>query len=124
MKQLFLPLILVFLILGCESSDQPTGVVDEDVTVRPTHVAVFEVEGMMCQKGCGAAIRKGLYEAGGVSEVEVVFNEENPVSEIKVYFDINKTTTEKMIAAIGSLAEMRYSARLKKVTETNIVSAE
>src|SRR5690554_8047193 len=98
MKNAFFFIVLMVLFVGCQNSEDP---IPEDVSetiISPTHTAIFEVEGMMCQKGCGAAIRKGLYETGGVSEVEVVFNEENPVSEIKVYFDINKTTTEKMIA--------------------------
>src|SRR5690554_427491 len=121
MKNAFFFIVLMVLFVGCQNSEDP---IPEDVSetiISPTHTAIFEVEGMMCQKGCGAAIRKGLYETGGVSEVEVVFNEENPVSDIKVYFDINKTTTEKMIHVIGGLAEMRYSAKLIKVTESTVV---
>ncbi|HZH85683.1 MAG TPA: heavy metal-associated domain-containing protein [Brumimicrobium sp.] len=124
MKQVLLFTLLMMLFLGCENSEIPHSEVADESSVTPTHIALFEVEGMMCQKGCGAAIRKGLYDTGGVSEVEVLFNEENPVNEIKVYFDIKKTTTEKMIAVIGSLAEMRYSAKLKKVTESTIVNVK
>ena len=117
-------MLLSLFFLGCENTKSPVVEVMDETSVVPTHIAVFEVEGMMCQKGCGAAIRKGLFETGGVSEVEIVFNEENPVNEIKVHFDIKKTTTEKMIHVIGGLAEMRYSARLKRVTESKIVSVE
>lgn len=124
MKQLFFLSMVLFFFYGCENSETPVVQIEDETTVSPTHIAVFEVEGMMCQMGCGAAIRKGLYDAGGVSEVEVVFDEENPVSEIKVFFDINKTTTEKMIHVIGGLAEMRYSAKLIKVTESKIVNVE
>lgn len=111
------------LFLGCGYSESPVLEVTDENSVVPTHIATLEVEGMMCQKGCGAAIRKGLYDTGGVSEVEVTFNAENPVNEIKVYFDIQKISTEKMITVIGGLAEMRYSARLKKVTESKIVKS-
>ena len=115
----FLTMLLSFLV-SCENKEVVEQEFVDEKTVSPTHMATFEVEGMMCQKGCGSAIRKSLYETGGVSEVEVTFSEENPVNEIKVFFDINKTSTEKMIVVIGDLAESRYSARLKKVTESTI----
>ncbi|RYM35098.1 heavy-metal-associated domain-containing protein [Brumimicrobium glaciale] len=118
-RTIFLIMLLSFL-LGCESKEAAQQEVVSKEDIAPTHMATFEVEGMMCQKGCGAAIRKSLYETGGVSKVEVAFAEENPASEIKVYFDIKKTSTEKMIVVIGNMAESRYSARLKKVTESTI----
>lgn len=121
MKRVFLLTLLTVLFFACDSTNNAVAEAEDETSVSPTHVAVIEVEGMMCQKGCGAIIRKGLYETGGVSEVEVSFNEENPMSEIKVYFDINKTTTEKMLSVIGGLADMRYTAKLKKVTESKIV---
>lgn len=116
---LFLTLLLSFLV-GCENKETKNEEVADEENISPTHIAIFEVEGMMCQKGCGAAIRKGLYDTGGVSEVEVKFNEENPVNQIKVFFDIKKTTTDKMINVIGGLADNRYSAKLTKVTESTI----
>lgn len=116
---LFLTVLLSFLV-ACETQEVVEQEFIDEKSVSPTHMATFEVEGMMCQKGCGSAIRKSLYETGGVSEVEVTFSEENPVNEIKVFFDIKKTSTEKMIFVIDDLAESRYSARLKKVTESTI----
>lgn len=118
-RTLFLTMLLSFL-LGCEASEKTKLETRDQPKISPTHMAVFEIEGMMCQKGCGAAIRKGLYDTGGVSEVVVAFNEENPTNEIKVFFDINKTSTEKMISVIGDLADSRYAAKLKKVTESTI----
>ncbi|PWH81381.1 heavy-metal-associated domain-containing protein [Brumimicrobium oceani] len=115
----FLSVLLSFL-FACEANEKVENEFVDEKSVSPTHVATFEVEGMMCKKGCGSAIRKSLYETGGVSEVEVTFNEGNPTNEIKVLFDIKKTSTEKMIFVIGDLAESRYSARLKKVTESTI----
>jgi len=112
--------IFVSFFIGCENNEMIKLDVADEKNISPTHMAAFEIEGMMCQKGCGAAIRKGLYDTGGVSEVEVAFDEKNPVNEIKVFFDINKTSTEKMILVIGGLADNRYSAKLIKVTESTI----
>lgn len=120
MKRALLLTFLLVLLMGCESKEVSVLEIESEKSITPTHMATFEVEGMMCQKGCGAAIRKGLYDTGGVSEVEVTFDEENPINEIKVFFDINKTSTQKMIMVIGSLADNRYSAKLKKVTESTL----
>ena len=92
----------------------------DESSVLATHIAVFEVEGMMCQKGCGSILRKGLYETGGVSEVDVTFEEDNPVNQIKVYFDKNKTSIEEMISVVGTMANQQYSARLVGMSERTV----
>ncbi|PKR80312.1 hypothetical protein CW751_10700 [Brumimicrobium salinarum] len=117
---------ILFTVIIVSCSEQPVLIDNKEVQeeqVKPTHIATFEVEGMMCQKGCGAAIRKGLIDAGGVSTVEVDFKESDPKSEINVYFDSDQTNTEQMLTVIGSLAEMRYSAKLVKITESKITKA-
>jgi len=116
------------LFIACSHEDavsQETEVIVEEsmideTQVAPTHIATFEVEGMMCQKGCGSIIRKGLYETGGVSNVEIFFNEENPVNEIKVHFDNNLTSVEDMILIVSKLANSQYSARLTGVSERSV----
>ncbi|WP_107039686.1 heavy-metal-associated domain-containing protein [Brumimicrobium mesophilum] len=120
MRQLFFLTILSSFLFGCESNELLTPEISEEKNIFPTHLATFDIEGMMCQKGCGAAIRKGLLDTGGVSEVEVAFDDEHPLSQIKVYFDIKKTSTDKMIKVIGGLADNRYSAKLKKVTQSTL----
>lgn len=116
------------LFIACSHEDavsQETEVIVEEsmideTQVAPTHIATFEVEGMMCQKGCGSIIRKGLYETGGVSNVEIFFNEENPVNEIKVHFDNNLTSVEDMVLIVSKLANSQYSARLTGVSERSV----
>lgn len=131
MKQTLVFITLIVFLFGCESSNiqaekvapEPNEELEsfDETTVVPSHIAIFEVEGMMCEKGCGSAIRKGLYETGGVSKVDILdFDENDSVNKIQVYFDIQKTTTEDMIDVIGNLADNRYSARLRKVTQSTI----
>lgn len=122
MRHILFFTIVVSLLLSCESNVVSAPDVADENNISPTHMATFEIEGMMCQKGCGSAIRKGLYDTGGVSEVEVAFDEANPVNIIKVFFDSNKTSTDKMITVIGGLADNLYSAKLTKVSQTTISS--
>jgi len=86
-------------------------------TVVSNHVATFAVDGMMCQKGCGATIRGGLYKTGGVSDVVVNFEEEGGSNEINVFYDASKTNTDEMEQVISELADNRYSADLKSNIE-------
>jgi len=128
MRTIFFLVCVSTLFIACSHEDavsQETEVIVEEsmideTQVAPTHIATFEVEGMMCQKGCGSIIRKGLYETGGVSNVEIFFNEENPVNEIKVHFDNNLTSVEDMILIVSKLANSQYSARLTGVSERSV----
>lgn len=128
MRTIFFLVCVSTLFIACSHEDavsQETEVIVEEsmideTQVAPTHIATFEVEGMMCQKGCGSIIRKGLYETGGVSNVEIFFNEENPVNEIKVHFDNNLTSVEDMIMIVSKLANSQYSARLTGVSERSV----
>jgi len=138
-KQLFVIALFSVLFVACENDKtvietsenteevemEQTEVVAEEfvgqeMNVIATHIAIFEIEGMMCQKGCGSIIRKGLYETGGVSEVEVAFEDENPVNEIRVYFDKKNTSIEDMISVIGKLADNRYNAKLISISESTL----
>lgn len=75
-------------------------------------VAEFEIEGMVCEMGCGASLRKGLYETGFVSEVKVDYAEENPSNSIKIYFNKDNISTEKIEEIIESLNEKQFKANL------------
>ncbi|RFC53304.1 heavy-metal-associated domain-containing protein [Brumimicrobium aurantiacum] len=125
MKNFFFVFLTASVLTGCSHSDvESTTEQNTEQAVNATHMATFDVEGMMCQKGCGAILRKGLYETGGVSEVVVNFNEEKTSNEIKVYFDKSITNTSDMINVIGGLAKNRYTAKLVKVTESTIKTVE
>lgn len=124
-KGLFFLFLITFIVscnsVNTQSENETVGTeIVEPGDVKPTHFAELEIKGMMCQKGCGSVIRKGLYETGGVSEVEINFDEDNPISKIKVYYDQDKLSIEDMISAIGSLANNRYTATLNNITETTI----
>jgi hypothetical protein len=75
-------------------------------------VAEYEIEGMVCEMGCGASLRKGLYETGFVSEVKVDYAEENPSNSIRVYFNKDNISTDKMKEVIESLNEKQFKASL------------
>jgi len=69
-------------------------------------VAVFAVEGMTCA-GCAAGMKATLEREEGVLGAEVDYEK----ASARIRFDSERTTVEKLIAAIG---ELGYSAKLKE----------
>ena len=49
---------------------------EQQKEVHANQVALVTVEGMVCKMGCGGAIRKGLTEMGGVSSVEIEYEDD------------------------------------------------
>ncbi|MCO5269387.1 MAG: cation transporter [Brumimicrobium sp.] len=117
-KIIFIPLILL---VACQNSTEKEQIATEqsiemiapESKVIPNQIATFDVSGMMCEKGCGASIRKGLYDAGGVSQVDVRFDELH--SEISVHFDDQQTSVEEIIETIAALPKIAYTATLKEI---------
>lgn len=101
--------MLTLSFLGC--SDDPGDAKSANA------VAEYEIEGMVCEMGCGASLRKGLYETGFVSEVKVNYAEENPSNSIKIYFNKDKISTDKMQEIIESLNEKQFKANLLKTQD-------
>lgn len=80
-------------------------------------VAEFEIEGMVCEMGCGASLRKGLYDTGFVSQVKVDYAEENPSNSIKVFYNKANISTEKIEKVIESLNDNQFKASLVKTED-------
>jgi len=81
--------------------------------------ASFQVEGMVCKMGCGAAIRKDLLESGCVVKVEVDFKEESKEQTIIAHYDPSKIDITKMKAIIETTNEGQFT-----VTKTNSIQGK
>lgn len=75
-------------------------------------MASFEIEGMVCEMGCGASLRKGLYTTDAVDEVKVEYEEQRKKNLIHVYYQEGKTDPESMKSIIEKLNEGQFSAEL------------
>jgi hypothetical protein len=110
MKNLILlTLVMSVMLLACSDNSESEGTVNA--------VAEFEIEGMVCEMGCGASLRKGLYETGFVSEVKVKYAEESTSNSIKIYFHKDNLTPTEMKKIIESLNEGQFQASLKGVED-------
>lgn len=98
--------IVGIVLFSCENTEEQTEAVSNEV-------ARIAVEGMVCQMGCGGAIRKELYATEAVDQVDVDFNEEAPENIIAVHFDNRKITADEIIKKISEINEGQFSATLK-----------
>jgi hypothetical protein len=76
------------------------------------HIASFEVEGMVCEMGCGASLRKGLYTTEAVDDVKVEYNEDRMKNIIHVSYSSSKTGPESMLKIIEELNDGQFKAQL------------
>lgn len=116
----FIGICSVFTFFSCDNTlnEEPEVLVEEitleeEVVIEPTSIAYFKVTGMMCQKGCGATVRKGLYDTGAVSEVNVELGDS--ISEVAVYYDDQKVSPQEMEDVISGLADGMYQAQIERV---------
>lgn len=114
MRQLcFFILLSVTLFSGqaCSSGQQkataPASAVQEEVI--PNRKLSVEIEGMVCEKGCGASIRKALKATGGVSTCSFDFAEERKQNTAVIEFDKDKVTADKLIDIITTINEKQFS---------------
>lgn len=95
--------LVASLFVSCSDNSSPADV---------SRVASFEIEGMVCEMGCGASLRKGLYTTDAVDEVEVDYEEERNRNVINVYYSSDKTNTDDMLKVIEELNEGQFKAKL------------
>ncbi len=106
--------LIVFLVLmACTEENERVVTHDseevQEVQVTANHVSTIEVEGMVCQMGCGGSIRKALKNTGAVSKVEFDFEEDRPTDIATVYFDNEKVSQEELVKIIAGLNDGQFT---------------
>ncbi|MDX1651503.1 MAG: heavy metal-associated domain-containing protein [Brumimicrobium sp.] len=119
MRAYFIFTSLALLIFGACKED--SGSPDE-----PNEVLTFAVEGMVCEKGCGATIRKELYSLNGVSSVKVSFEEGKVFNEIEVFVNRNFVTEKEVSNLIENINDKQFTVKFigsKMLTDKDIASS-
>lgn len=98
------------ILVACENTEEQSEAVSNEIA----HIAV---EGMVCEMGCGGAIRKELYATNAVDQVDVDFDEEQPENTIGVHFDNRRISTDELLKKISEINDGQFTATLKS-TET------
>lgn len=98
--------ITCLFLFSCENSEEVSVAVSNEIA----HIVV---EGMVCEMGCGGAIRKELYTTEAVDQVDVDFDEERSENTIAVHFDNRKISTDEILKMISKINDGQFTASLK-----------
>lgn len=115
MKQLRLYTFLTLALLSAQAcssekkNEQAATVAASDEKVNPNRKLSVEIEGMVCEKGCGASIRKALKATGGVASCSIDFEEDRAKNKATIEFDKDKVTADKLIDIITSINEKQFT---------------
>ena len=125
MKKLFIFGAISLAIAACSSND--TNVADNPqkdnqeesvANVEPNRLLTMEVDGMVCQMGCGGAIRKELKKTGAVSNCEFDFEEERKTDVVKIAFDKEKISVDQLVNIVGKINDGQF--RVGKVSSEEL----
>lgn len=80
-------------------------------TVVPNTELELEIEGMVCEMGCGGAIRKELKASKAVEGISFDFVEDRAENKAVVRFDNTKISPEKIVSLIEQLNENQFTVK-------------
>lgn len=115
MKNLFVVVVASIVLASCSSKIKEVPEVvtpietPEEILVVADKVAEFDVEGMVCQMGCAAAIKGELLKTNAVAECDIDFEEERASNPVKIKYDSQKIDSTQMIALIEEINEGQFT---------------
>ncbi len=109
MKNIFLYILLLFVVLSC-GSEQPESVVKSNASV------VYEVSGMTCEINCARYIKQELSKMKGVEKATVNFEKKLAT----IYFDDKIITDDDFENKIESLNDNQYTVKKQTVNKSSI----
>ncbi len=84
-------------------------------------VAEMSVQGMMCEVGCVAKVRKELLEVPGVATATIDFEKDRSVNVAKVEFDPEVVDAEALVAKVKAIGDGMYPVERMAVTHFGAV---
>jgi hypothetical protein len=77
--------------------------------VQADRLLVVELEGMVCEMGCGGSIRKELYASNAVENVSFDFDEDKTIDVARVAFNRDLITADEIVAIIAATNEGQFN---------------
>jgi len=85
---------------------------EQIIKVNSNATLSVNVEGMVCEMGCGSAIRKALKETNAVEQCSFDFKDERKVNTATISYDSTAISKEKILSVINTLNEKQFKATL------------
>ncbi len=119
MRKLFFGLGLMGLLTACGTSSVDVVISDSDdidiskeeqiAEVTPNRVLKLDIDGMVCQMGCGGSIRKELNAAGGVGECNFDFEEGRDTNMATIEFDKELISADEITKLISEMNDGQFT---------------
>lgn len=109
-------LIASVFVSACSSSSDKTNTKE----VKKTHISIqtsevqanklltVDIDGMVCEKGCGSSIRKELMNTNAIESCEFDFQTDRKTNTVKIAFDKDKITVDKIVSILNTMNEKQF----------------
>lgn len=82
-----------------------------------TYISEYEINGMVCEMGCGASIKKAVMNATKVNSIDISFDKETSLGHLKIDYYGNDLTNEKLKDIIEEINNGQFQANLISTAE-------
>jgi copper chaperone CopZ len=114
MRLHFILIASAFVLSACSSDSQLNEKTKENTSksqtpkINANRLLSMEVDGMVCEMGCGSSIRKELKETGAVLSCDFDFEDGRKLNTAKITFDKNKITVDELIDVVNTLNDKQF----------------
>jgi hypothetical protein len=106
-------LALFLILLSCSDTNENNSISKTKIVVKTNEVQAnrvleAEISGMVCKMGCGSSIRKEMLATKAVESCEIDYQDKRKTNKIKVTFDKNKISADKLVSKINLMNEKQF----------------
>lgn len=118
MKKFFCVVVLLASFVSCSQPEQKVEVTkkvektEAPIIVKANKKISLNIEGMVCEMGCGSAIRKALKDTKAVDRCSFDFKDERKVNVATISFDSTAISQAKIVSIISSLNDKQFKVNL------------
>jgi mercuric ion binding protein len=114
MKKIFGMVILSSIFIACGQPEKQVQVKNKveknepEVKVIANKTIDLQIEGMVCEMGCGSSIRKALKDTKAVDRCSFDFKDERKVNTATISFDSTAISQDKIVSIISQLNDKQF----------------
>ena len=118
MKKIFGVVFLSSIFVSCgQPEKQAQGInkvekKEPEAKVIVNKIIDLQIEGMVCEMGCGSSIRKALKDTKAVDRCSFDFKDERKVNTATISFDSTAISKDKIVSIISHLNDKQFKVNL------------
>lgn len=111
-------IVLTSLLFACGQPEKQVEVAkkvekqEATVKVNVNKTISLNIEGMVCEMGCGSSIRKALKDTKAVDRCSFDFKDERKVNVATIAFDSTAISQDKIVSIISTINDKQFKVNL------------